>query len=130
ARGDSVALGTPGGRRRQPFRSRVPQREDRPFSGVDNHQVRARIESMRHHLWALIGSRAVAAAAVSMTPERVQAQAAKPAAPAAAKPSTARPSIPRLGDGHPDLQGLYDVATMTPVDRPRGVKNLVLTEQE
>src|SRR5213592_4914259 len=41
-----------------------------------------------------------------------------------------KPNIPRLADGHPDFQGFYDVATMTPVDRPRGVKNLVLTEQE
>jgi hypothetical protein len=41
-----------------------------------------------------------------------------------------KPNIPRLPDGHPDLQGTYDIATMTPVDRPRGVKNLVLTEQE
>jgi hypothetical protein len=85
---------------------------------------------MRHHVSAFIGLLAVAAAAVSIAPERVGAQAAKPAAPAAAKPAAAKRPIARLADGHPDLQGLYDVATMTPVDRPRGVKNLVLTEQE
>src|SRR5205807_3792004 len=44
--------------------------------------------------------------------------------------TAAKPKIPRLADGHPNLQGTYDVATLTPVDRPRGVKNLVLTEQE
>jgi hypothetical protein len=54
--------------------------------------------------------------------------AAKAAAPAraAAKPWTA----PRMPDGKPDLQGFYDVATMTPVERPAGVKNLVLTDEE
>src|SRR5438552_19008372 len=64
---------------------------------------------MRNLLIAFITSLAIAAS--------LQAQAKKT-------------DIPRLADGHPDLQGTYDVATMTPVDRPRGVKNLVLTEQE
>ncbi|HEY7288008.1 MAG TPA: hypothetical protein VH497_21315 [Vicinamibacterales bacterium] len=39
-------------------------------------------------------------------------------------------AIPRTPDGHPDLQGMYDVATMTPVERPNEVKNLVLTKEE
>src|SRR5579872_5832078 len=47
------------------------------------------------------------------------------AAQAPAKPY----SPPRTPDGHPDLQGLYDVATMTPVDRPNGA-NLILTDRE
>jgi len=64
---------------------------------------------MRNYLIGLLTSLAIAAS--------LQAQAKKT-------------DIPRLADGHPDLQGTYDVATMTPVDRPRGVKNLVLTEQE
>jgi hypothetical protein len=85
---------------------------------------------MRIHVCSFIGSLAVAAAAVSMTPADVQGQAAKPAAPAAATPPAAKRPIPRLADGHPDLQGLYDVATMTPVDRPAGAKTLVLTDQE
>ena len=87
---------------------------------------------MRHHLLAFIGSAALAAAAVSYATGAVQAQAAGPAAaqPAAAKPGAAKPAIKRTADGHPDLQGLYDVATMTPVERPNGVKNLVLTDQE
>jgi hypothetical protein len=85
---------------------------------------------MRIHVCSFIGSLAVASAAVSMTSVRVQGQAAKPAAPAVASPPAAKRPIPRLADGHPDLQGLYDVATMTPVDRPAGVKSLALTEQE
>ncbi len=27
-------------------------------------------------------------------------------------------SMPRMSDGHPDLQGTYDLATLTPIDRP------------
>lgn len=31
---------------------------------------------------------------------------------------SANSSVPRMADGHPDLQGTYDLATMTPVERP------------
>src|SRR5213593_2171583 len=37
--------------------------------------------------------------------------------------------IPRLADGHPDLQGTYDLATLTPVERAPGTP-LVLTDEE
>jgi hypothetical protein len=37
---------------------------------------------------------------------------------------------PRTRDGHADLQGIYNVETITPVERPVGVKSLVLTDQE
>jgi len=43
----------------------------------------------------------------------------------AAKSST----IKRLADGHPDLQGIYDLATLTPLDRPGG-QALVLTKEQ
>jgi hypothetical protein len=37
-------------------------------------------------------------------------------------PSTAKASrLPRTADGHPDLQGTYDLATITPFERPMGV---------
>jgi hypothetical protein len=42
----------------------------------------------------------------------------------AAQGSTSRPAasgraaLPRTADGHPDLQGVYDVATLTPLERP------------
>jgi hypothetical protein len=60
------------------------------------------------------------------------------AAQAPAKPAAARPvtlpgktsTIKRTADGHPDLQGTYDVATITPVERPAGVKSLTLTKEE
>src|SRR5947207_3154077 len=51
----------------------------------------------------------------------VAAQAPKPSA----KPYTP----PRAPDGHPDLQGTYDLATLTPLERPAGVK-AVLSEDE
>jgi len=27
-------------------------------------------------------------------------------------------TVPRMADGHPDLQGTYDLATVTPIERP------------
>ena len=36
---------------------------------------------------------------------------------------------PRLPDGHPDLQGTYDLATLTPLERAAGT-NAVLTREE
>ncbi len=36
---------------------------------------------------------------------------------------------PRLPDGHPDLQGTYDLATLTPVERPRGAKPVMAKDE-
>ena len=36
---------------------------------------------------------------------------------------------PRMADGHPDLQGTYDLATLTPLERASGAK-AVLTKEE
>ncbi len=55
----------------------------------------------------------------------VSAKAA--AAHAAGAPKPYNP--PRLADGHPDLQGTYDAATMTPMERRAG-SPLVLTKDE
>ena len=38
-------------------------------------------------------------------------------------------SLPRLLDGHPDLQGTYDIASMTPLERAPGTP-LVMTKEE
>jgi len=48
---------------------------------------------------------------------------------AAAVAGQVKYSPPRLADGHPDLQGTYDLATLTPMERPSGTK-AVLTAQE
>ncbi|HYV61745.1 MAG TPA: hypothetical protein VE958_03670, partial [Bryobacteraceae bacterium] len=47
----------------------------------------------------------------------VAAQAPKPYTP------------PRMPDGHPDLQGTYDLATLTPLERPAGA-SAVLSKEE
>jgi len=87
---------------------------------------------MRHKTSALIGSVALATAAMAMSGGRLHAQAPQKPAPTAAAPAVpARVStIKRTADGHPDLQGTYDVATMTPVERPAGVKSLTMTKEE
>src|SRR5437016_13410880 len=36
---------------------------------------------------------------------------------------------PRLADGHPDLQGTYDLATVTPLERPAGAKAVITREE-
>jgi hypothetical protein len=41
---------------------------------------------------------------------------------------TARNAVPRMADGHPDLQGTFDLATLTPIERPAGTP-LVLTDE-
>lgn len=86
-------------------------------------------------MFAFLGSVAAATAAMCLSGGPLAAQA--PAKPAAARPAAAKPAMPtkvstikRLADGHPDLQGTYDVATMTPVERPAGVKSLTLTKEE
>ena len=38
-------------------------------------------------------------------------------------------SPPRLADGQPDLQGTYDLATLTPLERPNGM-SAVLSREE
>jgi hypothetical protein len=79
---------------------------------------------MHTRLLTMIGGVAGAVALASVMTARVDGQApAKAAAPAAKR------AIPRLADGHPDLQGMYDLATLTPVERPAGTP-LVLSDEQ
>src|SRR5262245_44074940 len=77
---------------------------------------------MRNRIPALVCSVAVAASAAfwlsSATAAQTAGQRTKPSA------------VARTPDGHPDLQGIYNVETITPVERPIGVKSLVLSDQE
>src|SRR5215467_834045 len=45
------------------------------------------------------------------------------------KPAAKRYVPPRTPDGHPDLQGTYDLATLTPLERPAGAQ-AVLSDDE
>src|SRR5262245_26176042 len=38
-------------------------------------------------------------------------------------------ALPRTPAGHPDLTGVYDLATLTPLERPNG-KPAVMTDEE
>jgi hypothetical protein len=49
---------------------------------------------------------------------------------AAQSAAPAKAAFPRTPDGHPDLQGIYDVATITPVERPNGITAAVLTNEQ
>ena len=82
---------------------------------------------MRKVLIAVIGVCAAASLAAQAKPGAAPPRAgATPTKPAAAP---AKPPA-RTADGHPDFTGMYDLATMTPVERLPGVKNLVLTKEE
>ncbi|HLG57616.1 MAG TPA: hypothetical protein VI485_19895 [Vicinamibacterales bacterium] len=80
---------------------------------------------MRNRLLTVAGLLGVAVT-VGITPARLTGQS-----PAVARPATtaAASSIPRMPDGHPDLQGMYDLATLTPIERPAGMA-AVLTPAE
>ena len=62
----------------------------------------------------LIGCAVVLAA---LAPVHLAGQGAKPY------------SAPRMPDGHPDLQGTYDLATLTPLERPAGAKAALSAEE-
>ncbi len=81
---------------------------------------------MRDRVVAMVGALTLAAAGVSGVSAQAAGQAraaAKPPAPAAGT------SLRRTADGHPDLTGVYDLATLTPVERPNGLP-AVLSDEE
>jgi hypothetical protein len=71
--------------------------------------------------FSLAAATVMAIAVVSVTATPAAGQAAK----APSKPYTP----PRTADGHPDLQGTYDLATITPLERLPGL-TAVLTPQQ
>jgi len=87
---------------------------------------------MRRQWLAFIGALSVATVAQSWSSGSIGAQApAKATPPAAAAQGPAKKwTPPRTPDGHVDLQGMYDVATMTPLERPQGITSLSISEKE
>src|ERR1700682_5114236 len=63
----------------------------------------------------MIGAQALAGA-LFLTPSPILGQARPPAAPA--KGVKMAWTMPRLADGHPDLQGVWTTSTLTPLERP------------
>src|SRR4051812_7269912 len=74
-----------------------------------------------------IGFTAAFVAAVSVTHVDIAGQTAS--APARKPAPAVAGGVPRLADGHPDLQGTYDLGTITPLERRAGTP-LVLTDEE
>jgi hypothetical protein len=80
---------------------------------------------MRSRLLMSVGL-AVAVAVVALAEASIAGQA-----PARAGRAAQSSAAARTPDGHPDFQGMYNVATLTPVERPESVGGkLTLTEAE
>src|SRR6266851_1887367 len=78
---------------------------------------------MRTPILTSIALLTAVAAVVVLTPVGLAGQARGPAKTADAG------GVPRTADGHPDLQGTYDLATLTPLQRTAG-SPLVLTDEQ
>src|SRR5579871_5315361 len=80
--------------------------------------------NMRNRLNArTTGAAGIALALISLTAIQGTAQTTTAAA------KSAKAAIPRMPDGHPDLQGTYDLATMTPLERFPGDPPVLSKEQ-
>jgi hypothetical protein len=79
---------------------------------------------MRARILMLVSVLATVIAVVSTAPVGAAGQAAAPVRKAAAAGG-----IPRMPDGKPDLQGTYDIGTLTPLQRKEGTP-LVMTADE
>jgi hypothetical protein len=92
---------------------------------------------MRRRYLTLVAVPAVVAAFVSIAAVKISGQASTAKKPTAVGPSRAsarsraasRDEIPRMADGHPDLQGTYDLGTLTPLERAPGTPLVLTTEQ-
>ena len=75
---------------------------------------------------------AVTAVCAALSTKSLGAQAAQtPAQTPAKAPARAAGTPARTPDGHPDFQGLYDVATVTPLERPAEAGGrLVIPDEE
>ncbi len=97
-----------------------------PRYHVARHLRKDSVFTMRNQFAALVGAIALATGIIAIGALPIAAQAPR----AADTRAGARPAD-RTVDGHPDLSGMYDVATMTPLERPAEFGNRrALTAQE
>jgi hypothetical protein len=76
-------------------------------------------------LLMLIALVAFAMAAAWIVPEQLSAQTSRQSS----RPSATGARSLRTVDGHPDLQGMYDIAWLTPLERPAGAKPAFTAEE-
>src|SRR5947209_11210779 len=78
-----------------------------------------------------IFSLALAMSVLSLSPVAAQAPATAPKTAAKAKPATAKRVVLKTPWGEPDLQGVWNDATSTPLQRPNSVgEKDILTDEE
>src|SRR5712691_9534432 len=70
---------------------------------------------MSHRRLTSTGILALAIGVASLSPLPAAGQSGSPAATTTAETWT----VPRTADGQPDLQGIWDFRTITPLERPR-----------
>ncbi len=75
---------------------------------------------MRNRFFSITSTVGMALALISLTALGMPGQVTK---------STAKSALPRTPDGHPDLQGTYDLATMTPIERLPGYPPFLTKEK-
>jgi hypothetical protein len=83
------------------------------------------MRTLRFTLATITAGALALASAAAQAPAASQGAAARPAP---AKPAAAKSGVPRTADGHPDLQGNWTNATITPLER-FGAGPLVITEE-
>jgi hypothetical protein len=85
---------------------------------------------MRGRGGSVLGALFVSVVAAYFMSVSVAGQTPRPG-PAAAPAGQAKGGLPRTPDGHVDLQGTYDIATLTPIERPRRANGkLTMTEKD
>jgi hypothetical protein len=87
---------------------------------------------MRHRYLGLFSALGVVVAAITLSLTAVAAEPQGKTQLASKGPRIATtPTVPRTADGHPDLQGVWNFATITPLERPAGsAGKQVLTDEE
>src|SRR5712691_589174 len=73
---------------------------------------------MTNRFFASIGAATAAIAVLYLAPAPSAGQGLTPAAKVKTTTAAKTSTIPRTPNGHPDLQGVWSYATLTPLERP------------